>query len=143
MSVTAVLLPVFVQVGLTFVLLLWTARLRIQTLREGEVKAADIALGQKNWPEKAQQVVNAFENQCQLPVLFYVLVVFALITRKADLLFVILSWLFVLARLVHVYVHVTSNRLVPRFQAFAFGAFTLMLMWIIFALRLVASEAGF
>jgi hypothetical protein len=142
MSVTAILLPVFVQVALTFALLVWMGRSRLSHIRTGEVKVKDVALGERNWPRRTLQVSNAYHNQFELPVLFYVLVALALLTRKADLAFVVLSWLFVATRLVHAYIHTTSNRIAWRFQVFLIGALILMLMWLIFGFRIVAAEAG-
>lgn len=142
MSITAVLLPVFVQVGLTFVLLFWMGRSRVSVIRTGDVKIKDIALGERSWPKRTQQVSNAFHNQLELPVLFYVLVVLALITRKADTAFVVMSWLFVASRVVHAYVHTTSNRVNLRFQLFLIGALILMLNWILFILRVIFADLG-
>ncbi|PVE23137.1 hypothetical protein DC522_17420 [Microvirga sp. KLBC 81] len=142
MNITAVLLPVFVQVGLTFVLLLWLGRLRVGALKAGEVRMCDIALGERNWPKRALQFQNAFHNQFEVPVLFYVLVVLALITRKADMLFVVMSWMFVTSRLVHAAIHTTSNKVIWRFQAFAAGVLILAFMWIIFGIRVFSSEVG-
>ena len=142
MSITSVLLPVFVQVGLTFVLLLWLGRSRVATLRAGEVKMGDIALGERNWPKRLLQIQNAYHNQLELPVLFYALVALALITRKADLVFVVLAWMFVASRLVHAYIHTTSNRVTRRFQAFVAGVLILVVMWIVFGLRVFFAEAG-
>ena len=142
MSITAVLLPVFVLVGLAFVLLLRMGSTRIASLRTGEVKMGDIALGERNWPKRALQLQNAFHNQFEMPVLFYVLVAFALITRKADMLFVVMAWMFVASRLVHAYIHTTSNRVMWRFQAFVVGVMILAAMWIIFGLRVFFAEAG-
>ena len=119
MSVPAVLLPVFVQVGLTFFFLFWMARSRLNALKAGETKIKDIALRQPAWPERVTQVGNTFHNQLELPILFYVVVAFALITRKADLLFVVMSWIFVATRLVHAYVYATTNRIQQRFAIFA------------------------
>lgn len=138
MSIQAVLLPVFVQVALTFALLYWQGYVRVGHTRRGEVKIRDIALRQANWPEQATKLGNAFLNQLEIPVLFYALVAFALLTRKADLAFVVLSWIFVLSRLVHAYIHVTSNRVSRRFFAYTVGTATLLVMWIIFALRILA-----
>jgi hypothetical protein len=137
MSIQAVLLPVFVQVALTFVLMFWMGGVRVAAISRGEVKIRDMALGQPAWPERETQIANSYHNQFQLPVLFLVLVAFALITRKADLLFVLLSWLFVLLRLVHAYVHVTSNHVPTRFRWYLIGAVVLLLMWIIFAVRIL------
>ena len=137
MSVPAVLLPVFVQVFLTFFFLFWMARERLSVIKSGEVKVRDIALRQPAWPERATQVANTFHNQLELPILFYVLVAFALITRKADLIFVVMSWMFVATRLFHAYVYATTNRLQHRFRVFAVGALILLVMWIIFAFRIL------
>ncbi|WP_230532116.1 MAPEG family protein [Microvirga roseola] len=142
MSLTAILLPVFLQIGLTFVLMAWMGRSRVTHIRKGEVKVGEIALGERNWPRRTLQIANAFHNQFELPVLFYVLVALALITRKADLAFVILAWLFVAARLAHAYIHATSNKVARRFQVFLIGAMVLMLMWLVFALRVLFTEAS-
>jgi hypothetical protein len=142
MSVSSVLLPVFVQVALTFLLLMWMGRARVGSIRAGDVKIRDVALGERNWPMRIQQIANSYHNQFKLPVLFYAIVALALITRKADLVFVVLSWVFVVSRLVHAVIHTTSNRVSQRFTAFLVGVIVLMAMWIVFALRIFAAEAG-
>ena len=142
MTITAILLPVFVLVAVIFCLLIWTGRARIGHIRQGDVKVADVALGQSNWPTRAQQVSNTYANQFELPMLFFLLVAFALITRKADILFVVMSWMFVVTRIFHAGIYVTSNRIQHRFTIFLIGAIILFLMWIIFALRIFAAELG-
>jgi hypothetical protein len=137
MSIATVLAPVFVLVLWTFVVLFWMARTRINAFKAGQVKVADVALGQANWPPKAQQVSNNYNSQFQIPVLFYGLVVLAIITKHADFLFVVMSWLFVVSRLVHSYIHVTSNYVRYRFNAFAVGVLILLIMWILFAVRIM------
>lgn len=140
MSVVAILAPVLVQVALTFVLGLWTASLRVRALRRGELAMADIALGQPAWPAPVMQVGNAFQNQFQLPVLFYVLVALAILTRKADTLFVVLSWMFVATRFVHAFIHTGGNDVPTRFAAFLAGVLLLLIMWVVFAVRLLMAE---
>ena len=53
------------------------------------------------------------------------------------LLFVVMAWIFVLSRLAHAYIHTTSNHVPTRFRAFAVGMLVLLLMWIIFAVRIL------
>jgi hypothetical protein len=138
-SIQAVLLPVFVQVALTLFLMFWMARARFGALRARQVKVRDIALGQRAWPERATQVANSFHNQFETPVLFYVLVALALVTRQADLLFVVMAWIFVASRIAHAFIHTTSNDIRLRFSAFLVGSLVLMLMWAIFAVQILAS----
>ena len=138
MSLQSILLPVFVQVALTFYLMFWMGTVRARALRRREVTLDAIALGQPAWPPYPTQVANAFRNQFELPVLFYVLVVLAIIARKADFLFVVMSWIFVVFRIVHAGVHTTTNVVRHRFYAYAVAAIVLLIMWIIFAVRVLA-----
>lgn len=137
MSVQAILAPLFVLVALTFVLLAWMGSVRVAAVRRGEVRVKDIALSRSNWPPRVQQISNCFHNQFQLPMLFYVLTVLALFLRKADLLFVVMAWLFVVLRIVHAAIQTTSHHVGHRFQAFAAGAIVLLLMWVVFAVRIL------
>ena len=137
MSVQAVLLPVFALVALVFFLLARTALTRVAAIQAGAVKMKDIALGQNAWPAPVTRTGNAYANNLQLPLLFYALVAFAMLTKKDDLLFVVMSWLFVASRYVHAWVHVTSNHVPTRFNMFAAGVLILGLMWIMFAARIL------
>jgi hypothetical protein len=137
MMLQAVLLPVFVLVALTFGLLFYMGQVRVGTVKRGEVQIRDIALRQPNWPERATKASMAYHNQLELPLLFYVLVILALFTKQADLLFVLLSWVFVVLRVLHALVIVTSNRIQHRFGIFAASVLVLLIMWIIFAIRIL------
>jgi hypothetical protein len=142
MTQTAILYPVFVLVALTFFLQGWMRKERIGALKRGEVQMKDIALRQPNWPARATQISNAFHHQLEVPVLFYALVAFLMITSQVDIIFIVLAWLFVAARLFHSYVHTTSNRQPHRFLGYAVGSIILMIMWVIFAIRILFFTAG-
>jgi hypothetical protein len=141
MSVASLLVPVFVQVALTLALMGWMASHRVTAIRSGAVRPRDIALREPNWPARATQIANCFHNQFELPVLFYVLVALILITRTNSTEFVLLAWAFVITRLVHAFIHTTSNRVDRRFYAMAAGMAILVVMWIIFAVRILAAES--
>jgi len=129
MSVQSILLPLFVEVGLTFVLLLLLFVRRAGAYRRGEVAGKPLALREPNWGEGATKAGYAFSNQFELPVLFYVLTILALVTNKADMMFVFLAWLFVFARIAQAIVHVTTNDIRLRGAFYAAGAAILALMW--------------
>jgi len=101
------------------------------------VDLRNIALREPGWPARTTQVANAFSNQFEVPVLFYVLIVLLIATRHADLLFVVLAWLFVITRLVQAGIHVTDNVVLRRFRAYAAGVLVLLVMWIIFAVEML------
>ncbi len=136
MTIRAILLPLFVEVALTLGLLLWLGFLRNDDLKGGAAKPAQIALREPNWPVRTRQVANAFSNQFELPVLFYVLTILEIITHHADLIFVVLAWIFVLTRLGHAYEHTTSNAVMRRGVIYGVGALVLIVMWAIFIVRI-------
>jgi hypothetical protein len=142
MSFEAMLSPVFAQVALTFVLLFWMQILRLRAIRRGQVPAHAVALREPNWPARLTQISNAYHNQLETPLLFYVLILLALITQTADSILFVLSWLFVGSRFLHAYIHLTSNRVPARAAVFLVGAIGLALMWIILAARLTIASTG-
>jgi len=123
MTIQSILQPVFVLVFLVFTLLIWMVKERMAGRARG------------------QQIGACFSNQSELPPLFFILVILAIITRKADVVFVIMEWLFVLTRLGHAFIFTTSNNLKQRGMAFLFGALVLLLMWAIFAIRILFAPA--
>lgn len=138
-NASALLAPVFIQILLTFGLLLWAGYVRVNAVRSKLVHPRDVALRQLNWPPQALKLTNAYQNQLELPVLFYIVVILAL-TQLATIpsVFVILAWIFVALRLVHALIHVTTNDLTRRFFSFLAGGAVLLLMWFIFFVRIVA-----
>jgi hypothetical protein len=137
----AILYPVFAQIALTFYLLFRMAYMRTTLLKSREVRAGDIALDNSRWPDRPRQFANAYANQFELPVLFYVLCLIATQTGAgANIFLVILAWAFVVTRLVHAYIHTTSNRVMRRGTAFGLGGLILLIMAVIELLRLLAAK---
>ncbi|MGE3149381.1 MAG: MAPEG family protein [Pseudorhodoplanes sp.] len=136
MTVEMVLLPLFVQVALTFIVLFTLAGRRFGAVRRGELRGP-VALREPNWPDRVRQAEYNYQNQFELPVLFYVLTIAVIITKKADLLFVAMAWVFVLLRALHAGVHLTTNTLAVRGPTFIVAALVLFAMWVIFFIRLM------
>ena len=137
MSIQAVLLPLFVQVILTFALMFGMMYYRACALTSGETRLSQIALREPSWPTRATQFANAFSNQFELPVLFYVLTLLAIATRHADFLFVTLAWLFVIFRILQAGIHVTSNDVRLRGGFYGISALIRVIMWAIFIIRIL------
>jgi len=131
----AVLAPVFALIALLLGLMPLFGWSRVSALQSGAVRARDIVLGQQAWPPRATLLGRAFQNQLELPLVFYILVALVLATKSATPTFVGLEWTFVALRWLHAGIHVTTNHLLARFLAFLAGALVLMAMWVWFALR--------
>ena len=139
MTVQEVLLPLFVEVILTFALLFWLAPLRGRDFSSGVTRPENVALREPNWSQRSLQVGYSYANQFELPVLFYVLTILAWVTRHADLIFVVLAWVFVIFRYLQAYVHVTSNRVRLRGAFFGVSALVLAIMWLIYVVEILTA----
>jgi hypothetical protein len=124
---------------LTFTLLFWLAPLRSYDVSSGATRLEDIALREPKWSQRSLQVAYSYSNQFELPVLFYVLTILAWVTRHADLIFVVLAWVFVIFRYLQAYVHVTSNQVRLRGAFFGVSALVLAIMWVIYIVEILTA----
>jgi hypothetical protein len=118
MTVQFVLLPLFVHVALTFVWLFWTGPLV---------------------PSYSARAPAAREPYLvELAVLFYTAVILIWVTRQADLLLVVLAWVFVIVQFGHLFLGVAGRRTTIR-PAWVFTAevAVLAIIWLVFALKLL------
>ena len=137
MTVQEILLPLFVEVILTFLLLFCLAPLRGADFKAGIARPDNVALREPNWSPRTLQVGYSFSNQFELPVLFYVLTILAYVTHLAGLVFVVLAWIFVIFRILQAYVHVTSNKIRVRGAFFGIAALVLAIMWAIYIVEVL------
>jgi hypothetical protein len=136
-GVEAVVKPVVAMVGITLLAWLRLYQLRFAEMARRKIDPQSIALSaQKDAGLADTRGADNFNNQFQLPVLFYVAIVCAVFAGVTDGLFVQLAWAFVATRAVHALIQWTYNRVVHRFVAYALGALVLWAMWALIALHL-------
>ncbi len=139
MTVTQLLLlPVFIHVALTAWVGTRTVRARIASVRGGETRIKDIALNNRAWPDQVLRLGNNFDNQFDVPMMWYGCCALLVATGLADGVSVALSWMFVAARILHSYVHTGSNYVPLRMRIFLAGFVCMSAMWIWFGIRLFA-----
>ena len=128
--------------GAIALVLLWVlGAIRVPMVQSGKMKVGDIALSRDPWPEAEKKVSNAFDNQFQLPVLFYLAAGLALYFGP-TFIEAGLAWLFVLSRIAHAVIFATRNRVYRRFFAYTFGYGVLVIFWIDLIVRLVLIAGG-
>jgi hypothetical protein len=138
MTVQQLFLPVFAMLAITFLAWLRLYQLRFAEMARRKIDPQSIALSaQKDAGLSDTRGADNFNNQFQLPVLFYVAVLVAHATGQGGTLFVQLAWAFVASRLVHALIQWTYNRVVHRFAVYAIGALVLWGMWGLLALGLL------
>jgi hypothetical protein len=125
-----ILYPIFGMIALTLFCIVRMGFLRFAAVKRGEVDPRYFSLyrGYEE-PEKlaaySRHIVNLFEA----PVLFYVLVITAFLTGQTGNIVVVLAWAYVGLRVVHSYIHLTSNVVIVRFRLFIFSMLVLTLLW--------------
>lgn len=126
----ALLLPVFLHMLMTVGLGVASALARRKALLTGRARMREVVIDSRAWPEDVRKLGNNFDNQFQLPMLWYAGVAFTLILGLGDGVAVVLSWAFLGLRLGHSFIHVGRNVLVRRFYVFTAGAIVLTLYWL-------------
>jgi hypothetical protein len=141
MNQVAILYPVFVQVLLVFAVgvAMALARARAVKTMDRQRGNPELAMGRVAWPDDATKRAANFRNQFELPVLFYAVVAFALITKGADYLMLVLAWLFVASRILHAAIHVGPNKVRWRTPAYAIGFLILAIMWVKLAVHVATA----
>lgn len=137
-----VVLALLVQGGLILGLVWYLGFVRVPMITRGEVNVRDIALHRDKWPEREKKVSNALDNQFQLPVLFFV-ACFVATFQGATWYDALLAWAFVLARIIHLAVHISDNHVIRRFWAYTAGLGILSLFWIELTIRFVVAATAF
>jgi hypothetical protein len=134
----ALFLPVVAMLGIIVLAWLRLYHLRFAEMLRRKVDPQSIALSaQKDAGLSDTRGADNFNNQFQLPILFFVAVLVAHATGQGSAMFVQLAWAFVATRLVHALIQWTYNRVVHRFAVYAIGALILWWMWALLALGLL------
>jgi len=132
---TAIFWPMLAQVALIYGIYFLMFLRRKAAVEAGSVKISDFREN-RNEPPESLFVRNNLANQYELPVLFFAACLALYATQGSNILTVALAWIFVLSRIVHATIHVTSNRIRHRQPAFTLGFLVLLAMWIWFALHI-------
>ena len=143
MTATAlwIIAAVLAQGAIAFLLLWRLGAIRIPLVTRGKIHIGEIALSRDPWPIEEKRVSNAFDNQFQLPVLFYVACGVSLYYGPIWLE-ALLAWVFVLSRIVHAAVFAIDNNVIRRFSAYTTGFIVLAILWIDLAVRLLLIAFG-
>ncbi|MCW8870047.1 MAG: MAPEG family protein, partial [Proteobacteria bacterium] len=122
------------------VLLFSVGFMRYRSVANRTVKLKDYVLmtGQNQWPVMIQRLGRSFQNQLEMPLLFYVLALLILITGVQSMTLVSLAWIYVGLRYIHAFIHVIYNRVTHRFAVFLVSSLVLLVMWVWFMVELSA-----
>jgi len=125
---TAMLGPIFAQIALTLIVFVILMARRLPAMAAAKPTPEQMQdkgnLGRL--PAPARFAAENYNHQFEMPVLFYVLCLTALVSGLGGALCVTLAWIYVVLRMVHSVIHCTYNNVMHRFLVFAISAFVLM-----------------
>jgi len=125
------LYPMSFMVLLTCIVGFITVKARFASVKKGEIKAKYFKLmaGQEV-PEFITTSTRNFNNQFEIPMLFYVVCTLYISLNIDSLFAVILAWLFVVFRFVHTYIHLTYNHVMHRMLVFVAAFLCVIVLWV-------------
>jgi hypothetical protein len=131
--------PMFAMVLLTLVVAGILLFSRINAARSGSVDPRVFKLNQsKEIPDRLIQITNNYSNLFEIPILFYIACLLCMVWQFQNQLILGLAWLFVASRVVHTWIHLTRNKIIPRLFAFLTGVICVLLIWILLFMQLVS-----
>ena len=132
--------PMLAMVVLTTVVLVIMFVARVKAVKAGKVPmdyfrtyslAVDI-------PAAALQAQNHFKNLFEIPVLFYAGCLTAMVVPVSGSAVLVFAWVFVIARILHAFVHLGSNRIKLRMRCYAISWLALLGLWILIGIQTAA-----
>ena len=121
----------FVLVILTMVIMVLTARVRIESVQSGTVPQSYYSLMEgHDIPDFVAKTTRNFNNLFEVPTLFYAGGAVYLALDQAGQLPIISAWIFVAARVMHSIIHLSYNNVLHRLVIFAIGNLSVLVIWL-------------
>ena len=139
MDVRAIYLPGLAMAALTFIVWWRMYFMRIGQMKRERIHPQSVATSAQATARLTDsRAADNFRNLFELPVLFYLALVIAALTRQTGPVVLALAWLFVALRVVHSAIHCTYNKVMHRFSAYVAGGMVLWLLWGVLGYGLLA-----
>lgn len=127
--------PMFAMVVLTYAVLGINFAWRYKSVRSGQVRLGYYKVFEGDAPLHIKAGTRHYANLFELPVLFYAACCTALAVNLQSPLMLFFAWAFVVARVVHSFIHMRGNKVLHRLVAFWCSVLALFGVWLVLALR--------
>jgi hypothetical protein len=139
----AIVWPAFALVALTLLVVMRLARQRFAAARAGRVDPRFYKLFRgADEPDDVAATARNLNNLFEMPTLFYAGTAIAFAGQVAGTPLVALGWTYVALRYLHTAIHLTSNKVLWRFRAFALSLLVLLAYWAVLGVSLARGAAA-
>ena len=136
-------LPALLLIGLTFLVWILMYVERLAAMRRAGVKPQDLySRTEARSLLQHTRAADNFHNLLEVPVLFYALTALVLLLDLASVPFAPLAMAYVGLRVLHSAIHLTYNRVMHRFTAYAASTLVLIAMWFDVVRQVFAAWSG-
>jgi hypothetical protein len=120
----------FAMILLTFSVAYYMFRLRVKAVKTGHLKLSYFRLNAGvEAPANITQAARNYSNLFEVPVLFYTAGTLAIALNVESTIMIIVSWIFVISRVAHSWIHLTNNNVIQRMRVFMLGNLCVLLIW--------------
>ena len=120
----------FAMVMLTFVIGCIAVKTRFASVTSGALRVRYYKLMQgDDVPEFVIKTSRCYNNQFEVPVLFYVVCTLYVALGIESVFAVAFAWAFVALRVVHAYIHLSYNRVVHRMAVYWTALICVLILW--------------
>jgi hypothetical protein len=126
MNQNIIFYPLLIQIILVLVLYILLGIEKSKAVKAGSVDRVKAALHNHVWPDHVLRVSNNIANQFETPILFFVLSLVFFSLKSVNVTVLVLCCAYVVSRIVHAYIHVTSNYVPKRRGVFMVGCVILV-----------------
>ena len=131
MQVQSIIYPMATLFLLNIIVMSLMLYFRVKAVRTRKVSPRYFKLNKgSDIPDHLVALSQNYSNLLELPVLFYIICLAALLINSNIEYFVIYAWVYVVLRYFHSFIHITYNHILHRLAAFAASSVILILMWV-------------
>ena len=141
MDASAIVFPAVAMFMLTFSVVAYLAGSRLAAIRSGDVSIRFYRRYNEGEQTQRLQVIGRHaQNHFEVPVLFYIVILFLYVTNSVTPVAIALAWFYFASRCVHSFIHLGSNNVTHRFIAFVVSGLILIGLWILLLLSVASTE---
>lgn len=126
------ILPMFAMLMLILAIAILAVIVRIKSVTSGVIKISYYrAMQGQDVPDMVTRSTRCFNNQFEVPILFYIVSTLHVTMDTANILAITLAWCFVLMRILQTVIHLTYNNIIHRMLCFWAGFLVVLAMWVL------------
>jgi len=137
MDNTLILYPLLPVVFLNFFVIFHMRYVIEKAIKKREVRYSWFRVYEGSAPEYMMAASHHYKNFFEIPILFYLLCIILYVIDDVRDLDLWIAWLFVVFKLIHSYIRLTSNYVPNRAYAFYICVLLLLGGWIYLAIRIL------